>query len=97
MVSLDAHSMYIKLCIDGMTSNTFSARSLPPRFEPFGLKEKVVAYSREKYGTPKEVIEEKITRWSNQTYSEKGNRSDTKSSKEEVKKEHRYKVKVEEK
>lgn len=97
LVSLDAHSMYIKLCIDGMTSNTFSARSLPPRFEPFGLKEKVVAYSREKYGTPKEVIEEKITRWSNQTYSEKGNRSDTKSSKEEVKKEHRYKVKVEEK
>lgn len=97
LVSLDAHSMYIKLCIDGMTSNTFSARSLPPRFEPFGLKEKVVAYSREKYGTPKEVIEEKITRWSNQTYCEKGNRSDTKSSKEEVKKEHRYKVKVEEK
>ncbi len=46
LVSLDAHSMYIKLCIDGMTSNTFSARSLPPRFEPFGLKEKVVAYSR---------------------------------------------------
>lgn len=97
LVSLDAHSMYIKLCIDGMTSNTFSARSLPPRFEPFGLKEKVVAYSREKYGTPKEVIEEKITRWSNQAYSEKGNRSDTKNSKEEVKKEHKYKVAVEEK
>lgn len=77
LVSLDAHSMYIKLCIDGMTSNTFSARSLPPRFEPFGLKEKVIAHSREKYGTPKEVIEDKITRWSNQVYSEKGNRSVT--------------------
>ncbi|PKN03008.1 hypothetical protein CVU76_03205 [Candidatus Dojkabacteria bacterium HGW-Dojkabacteria-1] len=97
LVSLDAHSMYIKLCIDGMTSNTFSARSLPPRFEPFGLKEKVVARSREKYGTPKEVIEEKITRWSNQAYSEKGNRSDTKNTKEEVKKEHKYKVEIEEK
>ncbi len=75
LVSLDAHSMYIKLCIDGMTSTTFSARSLPPRYEPFGLKEQVVAQSREKYGTPKEVIEDKILRWSNQTYSEKGNRS----------------------
>ncbi len=75
LVSLDAHSMYIKLCIDGMTSNTFSGRSLPPRFEPFGLKEKVIARSREKYGTPKEIIEDKITRWSNQVYSEKGNRS----------------------
>ena len=75
LVSLDAHSMYIKLCIDGMTSNTFSARSLPPRFEPFGLREKIVALSREKYGVPKDVIEDKINRWSNQAYSEKGNRS----------------------
>ncbi len=75
LVSLDAHSMYIKLCINGMTSSTFSARSLPPRFEPFGFREQVVAHSRQMYGTPKDVIEDKIVRWSNQTYSEKGNRS----------------------
>jgi hypothetical protein len=56
LVSLDAHSMYIKLCIDGMTSSTFSARSLPPRFEPFGLREKVIALSREKYGISKDII-----------------------------------------
>ncbi len=75
LVSLDAHSMYLKLCIDGMTSVPFSARSLAPRFEPFGLRSEVIARSREKYGTPKELIEDKILRWSNQTYSEKGNRS----------------------
>ncbi len=75
LVSLDAHSMYIKLCIDGMTSNAFSARSLPLRYEPFGLREQVIAQSREKYGTPKEVIEDKIARWSSQTYSDSGNRS----------------------
>lgn len=75
LVSLDAHSMYIKLCIDGMTSTTFSARSLPPRFQPFGFKEKVISNSREKYGTPKDVIEDKILRWSHQTYSDSGNRS----------------------
>jgi hypothetical protein len=85
LVSLDAHSMYIKLCIDGMTSSTFSARSLPPRFEPFGLKEKVIAVSREKYGVQKEIIEDKIIRWSNQTYSEKGNRSSKKEIKPEKK------------
>ncbi len=75
LVSLDAHSMYLKLCIDGMTSSTFSARSLAPRYQPFGLKSKVIERSREKYGTSKEVIEDKIMRWSNQTYSESGNRS----------------------
>ena len=75
LVSLDAHSMYLKLCIDGMTSNTFSARSLPPRYQPFGLKSRVVSISREKYGVSKDLIEDKITRWSNQTYSDSGNRS----------------------
>jgi len=75
MVSLDAHSMYIKLCVDGMTSVPFSARSLPPRFKPFGLRDEVIAHSREKYGTPREIIEDKINRWSNQKYSDHGNRS----------------------
>ena len=96
LVSLDAHSMYIKLCIDGMTSIAFSGRSLPPRFEPFGLREKIIALSREKYGTPRAIIEEKIIRWSNQVYSEKGNRSDTKNTKESVKKDHKYNVEIEE-
>jgi len=35
----------------------------------------VIAQSREKYGTPKEIIEDKISRWSSQTYSDSGNRS----------------------
>ncbi len=106
LVSLDAHSMYIKLCIDGMTSIPFSARSLPPRFEPFGLKDEVVRHSRETYGVSKEVIEEKIQRWSNQTYSESGNRSNMKEKskkKEEVvvkiedtQKSEEYKVEMEE-
>lgn len=94
LVSLDAHSMYIKLCIDGMTSTTFSAKSLPPRFASFGLKDKVVAQSREKYGTQKEIIEDKILRWSNQKYSDKGNRSSMKSKGTEEPTKDGYKVKV---
>ncbi len=75
LVSLDAYSMYVKLCIDGMTSIPFSAKSLPIRYERFGLKDEIVKISREKYGTKKEEIEEKIAKWSSQSYSEKGNRS----------------------
>jgi hypothetical protein len=75
LVSLDAWSMYVKLCVDGMTSVPFSAKSLPVRYNHFGLKSEIVAHSREEYGTPREVIEEKISKWSNQEYSDKGNRS----------------------
>jgi hypothetical protein len=77
LVSLDAWAMYVKLCIDGMTSVPFSAKSLPVRYHNFGLKDDIVKKSREKYGTPREVIEDKINRWSSQEYSDKGNRSIT--------------------
>lgn len=75
LVSLDAYSMYVKLCVDGMTSVPFSAKSLPVRYHSFGLRDEIVAHSRDLYGTPREVIEEKISKWSNQKYSDKGNRS----------------------
>jgi hypothetical protein len=75
LVSLDAHAMYIKLCIDGMTSVPFSAKSLAPRYVPYGLKDKVIEASREKYSVDREIIEDKISRWTNQKYSDKGNRS----------------------
>ncbi|MFA5633818.1 MAG: type IV secretion system DNA-binding domain-containing protein [Candidatus Dojkabacteria bacterium] len=75
LVSLDAWAMYVKLCIDGMTSVPFSAKSLPIRYHKFALKDDVVSRSREKYGTEREVIEGKIKKWSNQKYSDKGNRS----------------------
>ena len=75
LVSLDSHAMYIKLCIDGMTSVPFSAKSLPPRYTPYGLKDRVIEASREKYSVDRMVIEDKIMRWSKQKYSDKGNRS----------------------
>ncbi len=75
LVSLDAHALYIKLCIDGMTSVPFSGRSLPVRYQKFDCKDEIIKRSREKYGVDRAEIEEKIQKWSNQTYSEKGNRS----------------------
>jgi len=58
-----------------MTSTPFSAKSLPPRYEKFHLRDEIVQTSREKYGVPRAEIEDKIDKWSRQTYSEKGNRS----------------------
>lgn len=75
LISLERHSMYIKLMIDGVVSQPFSARSLDIRYSPVGSRDRVVQMSREKYGIEREVIEDKIQRWSDQNYSQKGNRS----------------------
>lgn len=91
LVSLDVYAMYVKLCIDGMTSVPFSAKSLAPRYEKYGMREEILKLSREKYGTPRVEIEEKIKRWAHQKYSDNGNRSIEK--KVEVKKKTDYKPK----
>lgn len=75
LVSLDAYAMYLKLCIDGMTSIPFSARSLNVRYQKYNLRDEIVAESRAKYGKGREEVEDKIMRWSNQAYSDKGDRS----------------------
>ncbi len=67
--------MYTKLCIDGMTSKPFSARSLDLKYEKMNYKEKIIESSRRKYGMRKDEIEDKIRRWSEQKYSDNGNRS----------------------
>ncbi len=97
LVSLDSHAMYIKLCIDGMTSVPFSCRSLPVRYQKFDCKEEIIKRSREKYGVDRVEIEEKIQKWSNQTYSEKGNRSVMPKKEEKLKEENTKKDIVEEK
>ncbi len=75
LVSLESHAMYLKLCIDGMTSKPFSAKSLDVRFDKMNYRDRIVESSRKKYGMQREEIEDKIRRWSEQKYSENGNRS----------------------
>jgi type IV secretory pathway TraG/TraD family ATPase VirD4 len=77
LVALERHSMYLKMSINGMISKPFSARSLDLRYEKGDNKSKVVRVSRERYGRPREEVEDKIERWANQGYSDKGNRSHT--------------------
>jgi hypothetical protein len=66
IITLPKYNCYTKLMIDGMPSQTFSLSTLPPpEMEPEeGRREKIVRLSRERYCTPREVVEDKILRWS---------------------------------
>jgi CxxC-x17-CxxC domain-containing protein len=66
LVNLDKFQVYLKLMIDGVTSEAFSANTLPPVPLPEGhinAREKIINVSRERYAKPREVIEDKIIRW----------------------------------
>jgi len=64
IVNLGKYNIYIKLMIDGVSSKGFSAVTLPPfsKLERSN-REAIIAYSREKYSTPREVVQEHIAEW----------------------------------
>lgn len=66
LVNLTKFDIYIKLMIDGVSSSPFSATTLEPltEAEKTNNVEKIITISRERYSKPKEVVEEKIARWS---------------------------------
>jgi CxxC-x17-CxxC domain-containing protein len=65
LVNLPKYEMYLKLMIDGVASDPFSARGLPPllKEEKMDNIEKVIKISRERYANSKEAVEDKIMRW----------------------------------
>ncbi|HPT08553.1 MAG TPA: type IV secretion system DNA-binding domain-containing protein [bacterium] len=71
IVNLPKFEMYLKLMIDGIASDPFSARGLPPLSADEKTKndDKVINYSREKYANNRSEVEEKIMRW-HQDYSD---------------------------
>jgi hypothetical protein len=64
IVNLAKFRILLKLMIDGVASQPFSSGTLPPIGSPTGSAEKVVRVSRERYAKKRQVIEEKIMRWS---------------------------------
>lgn len=66
LINLPNHHIYLKLMVDGLTSRPFSASTLPPiKFETDPtVREKIIRISRERYASPREEVEEKISRWS---------------------------------
>ncbi len=64
LVNLTKFEIYLKLMIDGVASQPFSANTLAPINIATGSTEKVVKVSRERYAVPRDKIEDKIMRWS---------------------------------
>ncbi|MCX6766168.1 MAG: type IV secretion system DNA-binding domain-containing protein [Candidatus Moranbacteria bacterium] len=66
LVNLPNCNIYIKLMIDGLTGSAFSAATLPPidLSKTTANAEKVIKVTRERYGTQRDIVEEKIARWS---------------------------------
>ncbi len=65
LVNLAKYEFYIKLMIDGVASNPFSARGRAPlaEEEKTGNREKVIKVSRERYAKQRLAVEDKINRW----------------------------------
>lgn len=66
LVNLSKYTAYMRLLIDGMPSKTFSLATLPPPFIDADTerRDKVVRLARERYCSPRVVVEDKIMRWS---------------------------------
>ncbi|MFO7807303.1 MAG: type IV secretion system DNA-binding domain-containing protein [Candidatus Moraniibacteriota bacterium] len=66
LVNLAKYNVYLKLMIDGVSTQPFSATTLPPvEIEStYENLEKIVKVSRERYASPRAEVEEKISRWS---------------------------------
>ncbi|MFA6497287.1 MAG: type IV secretion system DNA-binding domain-containing protein [Patescibacteria group bacterium] len=64
LINLPKYGIYLKLMIDGVTSQPFSALTLPPIAQRTGSEEKVVQQSRERFGGNRKMIEERVMTWS---------------------------------
>lgn len=64
IVNLAKYNIYLKLMIDGVAGRPFSAETLAPfPMAEVSNKEKIINVSRERYGTPRREVEEKIVKW----------------------------------
>jgi len=72
LVNLDKYNAYIKLMINGITSKPFSMQTIAPSGESFGKRDTVIQVSRERYGHRREVVEDKIARWSGTVFTATG-------------------------
>jgi len=72
IVNLAKYHFYLKLMIDGIAGDAFSATALPPLnlSETEINEEKVINVSRERYSRSKKEIEDKINRWSGMSIGE---------------------------
>lgn len=71
LVNLGRYQLYLKLMIDGVSSQPFSAETLPPIDLPeVNHKERAVAFSRSRYSRPRAEVEKDIGDWVNKRYED---------------------------
>ncbi|MBZ9572891.1 type IV secretion system DNA-binding domain-containing protein [Patescibacteria group bacterium] len=64
LVNLPKYQIYLKLMVDGVAGRPFSAETLLPFERPKeSHRDKIIGSSRERYATGREIVEEKIARW----------------------------------
>ncbi len=68
LLNLTKFNIYLKLMINGVASTPFSALTLPPISQPTQNEDTVVKVSRERYGTARQIVEEKIHKWLGSEY-----------------------------
>ena len=75
IVNLSKYHMYLKLMIDGVAGDAFSAVSLPPLdlSDTKESEEKAIRISRERYGKNKAEVADRIARWSGMIMEEDEN------------------------
>lgn len=71
IISMPKFTAYMRLLVDNMPTKVFSAVMSPPVTVDMNseLRKKVLKLSRERYGTSKNLVEDKIQRWSQQLVS----------------------------
>jgi len=64
LVNLPKYHVYLKLLVDGVTGDPFSATTLEPFPDPVGSpKQEIIDYTRKTYTKRREDVEEKIAQW----------------------------------
>jgi hypothetical protein len=61
--SLSAYDIYVKLSIDGKTTDAFSAQTLPESAVSDSHRDAIIQLSRIRYGEDKSVVEQRIGSW----------------------------------
>jgi len=63
LADLNRYEAVVKLLEDGTNQTPFRAKMLPPLGDRVGRTRKLIARSRERFATPRAVVEEKVNRW----------------------------------
>lgn len=72
LVSLAKFQMYLRLMVDGVATQPFSANGLPPIARPMQSQEKIIQVCRERYAIPRQVIEQKVLQWTGMEFTHGG-------------------------